>query len=587
MGVVKRVHLKTTNFGAPQTIYAVQNDTGRQLILIPDDYILTNGMTGKLTFERSDGTFYEAAGTLDVVANGFTVDIDQALTQPGRTTAQLKVIDGDIVSTFSFIIMVQKDTSGTISEQEGISLISAVTRAETAAARAEAAAEIGGGLTENIKTALLQIAQKIAYIDEHGQDYYDDLYDALYEVTGLTLDVSSISLGTIGATSQITATTVPAGAAVTWVSSDTSVATVANGLVTAVGYGSATITASAGNLTAQCSVVIAQATVTSISAVYTPSATIYETNIPSLDTLKSDLVVTAQWSNGTTSTVTDYTLSGTLSAGANTVTVSYGGQTTTITVTVVVLSSISAVFTQGSAVIYDTDSLDTLKQYLVVTANYADSTTQTVTGYTLSGTLTEGTSTITVSYSGKTTTFNVTVTVWTTSPKIEAVDKALSPSYTIVDKTGACITETYYFDAPIDAFKNTQYYDSANNYATSPAALFKFTYEFPNDAGISWSGSNKIWHTDALGEPFTNYTTSYGSTEVSNANSRANTTGYFMSDGGRIGLKFTLSTADKEKCYAFWNAANSTNLLPIGVSAGDIIFAGSQTPYYGKHNIND
>lgn len=409
MGVVKRVHLKTTNFGAPQTIYAVQNDTGRQLILILDDYILANGMTGRLTFERSDGTFYEAAGTLDVVANGFTVDIDQALTQPGRTTAQLKVIDGDIVSTFSFIIMVQKDTSGTISEQEGISLISAVTRAESAADRAEAAAESGGGLTDNIKNALLQLAQKVAYIDEHGQDYYDDLYDALYEVTGLTLDVTSISLGTIGATSQITATTVPSGATVTWTSSDTSVATVSNGLVTAVGYGSATITASAGNLTAQCSVVIAQATVSSISAVYTPSATIYETDIPALDTLKSDLVVTAHWSDDTTSTVTDYALSGTLSAGSNTVTVSYGGKTTTITVTVVALSSISAVYTQ-SGTVYDTASLDDLKADLVVTANFADSTTQTVTGYTLSGTLTEGTSTITVSYGGKTMTFNVTVT---------------------------------------------------------------------------------------------------------------------------------------------------------------------------------
>ena len=276
-----------------------------------------------------------------------------------------------------------------------------------------------------MKQALLQIARKVAYIDEHGQDYYDDLYDALYEVTGLTLDVTSISLGTIGATSQITATTVPSGAAVTWVSSDTSVATVVNGLVTAVGYGSATITASAGNLTAQCSVVIAQATVTSISAVYTPSGSIYETDIPALDTLKNDLVVTAHWSNGTTSTVTDYALSGTLSAGSNTVTVSYGGQTTTITVTVVALSSISAVYTQ-SGTVYTTTSLDDLKADLVVTATFADSTTQTVTGYTLSGTLTEGTSTITVSYAGKTTTFNVTVTETALYPIRDISEMAVS-----------------------------------------------------------------------------------------------------------------------------------------------------------------
>lgn len=76
----------------------------------------------------------------------------------------------------------------------------------------------------------------------------------------------------------------------------------------------------------------------------------------------------------------------------------------------VTLESITAVFTQGSAVIYDDDALDILKQYLTVTATYSDSTTAVVTDYTLSGTLNAGTSTITVSYGGKTDTFTVTVT---------------------------------------------------------------------------------------------------------------------------------------------------------------------------------
>lgn len=75
--------------------------------------------------------------------------------------------------------------------------------------------------------------------------------------------------------------------------------------------------------------------------------------------------------------------------------------------------SITAVFEQGSVVIYDTDTLDTLKQYLTVTANYDDGTSAVVTGYTLSGTLTAGTSTITVTYSGKTDTFDVNVTSYT------------------------------------------------------------------------------------------------------------------------------------------------------------------------------
>lgn len=82
-----------------------------------------------------------------------------------------------------------------------------------------------------------------------------------------------------------------------------------------------------------------------------------------------------------------------------------------ITATAVLAAqSITAVYTQ-SGTVYDTDSLDSLKADLVVTANYAGGTSETVpsSNYTLSGTLTEGTSTITVSYAGLTTTFNVTV----------------------------------------------------------------------------------------------------------------------------------------------------------------------------------
>lgn len=92
------------------------------------------------------------------------------------------------------------------------------------------------------------------------------------------------------------------------------------------------------------------------------------------------------------------------------------------------LSSINAVFTQGGATIYTTDSLDTLKQYLFVTANYSDNTSKTVTNYTLSGTLTEGTSTITVSYKGKTDTFDVVVSA--SPPVLTGWDVVGTPSIT-------------------------------------------------------------------------------------------------------------------------------------------------------------
>ena len=72
------------------------------------------------------------------------------------------------------------------------------------------------------------------------------------------------------------------------------------------------------------------------------------------------------------------------------------------------LSSISAVYTQSGDV-YASTPLDDLKADLVVTAHYSDGTSGTVTNYLLSGVLEEGTSTVTVTYGGKTTTFNVTV----------------------------------------------------------------------------------------------------------------------------------------------------------------------------------
>lgn len=114
----------------------------------------------------------------------------------------------------------------------------------------------GMGVSDDLKAALLQLASKVAYIDDDGEDYYQDLYDALY----------------------------PA------------------------------------------------AQVVSISAVYTQSGTVYDTD--SLDSLKDDLVVTATYDDSTTAIVTTYTLSGTLTAGTSTITVTYNGKTTTFTVTV-------------------------------------------------------------------------------------------------------------------------------------------------------------------------------------------------------------------------------------------------------------
>lgn len=148
----------------------------------------------------------------------------------------------------------------------------------------------------------------------------------------------------------------------------------------------------------------------SISAVFDSGSNVIYDNM-TLDDLRQYLTVTATLTDYSTQTVTDYVLSGNMTAGNQTITVSYAGKTTTFIVTVNEwVTSITAVFTQGSETIYNSDSLDVLRQYLVVTANLSDGTTETINSYTLSGSLTTGTSTITVSYGGKTDTFNVTVT---------------------------------------------------------------------------------------------------------------------------------------------------------------------------------
>ena len=154
------------------------------------------------------------------------------------------------------------------------------------------------------------------------------------------------------------------------------------------------------------------------------------TDSDTLGTLRQYLTVTATYDDGSTAIVTDYTLAGTLEVGVSTIVVTYGTASDTVDVTVTgtkTLVSIGAVF-DDSQTIYDTDTLDRLRQYLTVTVYYDDSSSREVTNYSLSGTLAEGTSTITVSYSGKTTTFNVTVTHSAVPSGYEAVDYVFSPA---------------------------------------------------------------------------------------------------------------------------------------------------------------
>ncbi len=91
--------------------------------------------------------------------------------------------------------------------------------------------------------------------------------------TGIVLDKTALTLDK-GATAQLTATLTPADATteVEWTSDNTAVATVANGLVTAVGVGSATITATV--TPAEGTTYTATCTVTVVAAPDAPTFTV-------------------------------------------------------------------------------------------------------------------------------------------------------------------------------------------------------------------------------------------------------------------------------------------------------------------------
>ena len=97
-----------------------------------------------------------------------------------------------------------------------------------------------------------------------------------------------------------------------------------------------------------------------------------------LDELRDMLTVTAVYSDGKSREIKDYELSGELKAGNSVITVTYsvGDKTVTVTievdVTPVILDGIHAEFTQGAAKVYNTTSLDELRNMLAVTAVYSD-----------------------------------------------------------------------------------------------------------------------------------------------------------------------------------------------------------------------
>ena len=195
----------------------------------------------------------------------------------------------------------------------------------------------------------------------------------------------------------------------------------------------------------------ASKTISSIAVTTPPTKTSYTTD-DYFD--PTGMVVTATYSDSTTAVISGYTYSPTtkLTTSVTAITISYAGKTTTTPITVTestkVLESIEATYTQGQTVVYPTTSLDSLKTNLVVVATYDDTSTQTLQAndYTLSGTLTVGTSTVTVTYENKTDTFSVVVSEIPTLVSLTHTGTLQKTNYLAgesFDPTGLTFVATY------------------------------------------------------------------------------------------------------------------------------------------------
>ena len=111
-----------------------------------------------------------------------------------------------IPSEYKIRISVAKDPDGQMDVEDGLNILfgsytdASLTQSGKAAdakAVGDAISAIEPGLSEEAKQALLDCFEHVAWVDEHGQDYYDALYEALYEEPPMHWDYEwDVSSGT-------------------------------------------------------------------------------------------------------------------------------------------------------------------------------------------------------------------------------------------------------------------------------------------------------------------------------------------------------------------------------------------------------
>ena len=251
--------------------------------------------------------------------------------------------------------------------------------------------------------------------------------------TGITLSQYSISDLYVGGTANLSASTSPSGQSVSWSSSNSSVATVSNGRVTAVSAGSATITAQfvygGTTYSESCSVSVIEVSVRLSNS--SLSMSVGDSEYLSATTSPRGANVSWSSSNSSVASVNSDGRVTAVGAGSATITaqINYSGHTATATCSVSVIApSIQLSTSSLSMTVGDTESLNaytTPSGYSVnwISGNSNVATVNSSGKVTATGT---GSTTITaqINYSGHTVTATCSVSV--TAPSIQLSSFSLS-----------------------------------------------------------------------------------------------------------------------------------------------------------------
>ena len=181
-------------------------------------------------------------------------------------------------------------------------------------------------------------------------------------VSGVELDDDAIELS-VGGTSTLTATVLPNNATnknVTWTSSDGSVATVEDGVVTAVGAGNATITVTTvdGGFTDTCDVTVtAPTSIAYPSGVFVGNVNVNSNNLPMIIALGDETngVVEVRINNTTSASATGVTFNHSTGAVSITTTGSYLSQS---------FGTISGTYNPGTHTIENISCSGSIKTYI-------------------------------------------------------------------------------------------------------------------------------------------------------------------------------------------------------------------------------